>query len=119
LIWRAFGRPGENCKQTTTQKARLGDLVFAGTTRASQGCIVKEDAMRDLRLIERPIERRSRRPAPERSIPVRATLLDLVFAVQEYASSDEEVVQVISHMLESGRVVLSGNFAGRMLEIGH
>jgi len=75
--------------------------------------------MRDLRLIERPIERRSRRPAPERSTPVRATLLDLVFAVQEYANSDEEVVQVISHMLESGRVVLCGNFAGRKLEIGH
>jgi hypothetical protein len=28
-------------------------------------------------------------------------------------------VQVIRHMLESGTVVLCGNFAGRRLEIGH
>jgi hypothetical protein len=75
--------------------------------------------MKDLRLIERTVERRSRRPAPGTATPNRATLLDLVVTVQDFARSDEEVVQVISHMLESGLVVLCGSFAGRKVEIGH
>jgi hypothetical protein len=75
--------------------------------------------MRDLRLIEHPIEHRRRQPRPPQQAPQRATLLDLVVTVQEFAHTDEEVVQVISHMLESGTVVLCGNFAGHRIEIGH
>lgn len=42
-------------------------------------------------------------------------MLDLVQAVQDVASSDEEVVAIVAHMLATGRVVLSGTFAGQRL----
>jgi hypothetical protein len=42
----------------------------------------------------------------------RWTLLDLVQSVQEQTRSDDEVVAVIAHLINSGRVVLKGNFAG-------
>lgn len=75
--------------------------------------------MQDLRLIERTLERHSdRRPARGRPAR-RATLLELVVAVQDFADSDDEVVRVITHMLRSGSVVLCGNFAGQQVEIGH
>jgi hypothetical protein len=38
------------------------------------------------------------------------TLLDLVRAVAEFAESEAEVVAVVEHLLESGRVVLAGHF---------
>lgn len=41
----------------------------------------------------------------------RITLLELVQAVQDTCGSDAEVVAVISHMVNTGRVILSGNFA--------
>ncbi len=43
----------------------------------------------------------------------RTTLLNLVQAVQDHARSDAEVVAVIAHMLRTGRVVLTGTFAGQ------
>jgi hypothetical protein len=43
----------------------------------------------------------------------RSTLLNLVCAVQDYATSDDEVVAIITHLLNTGRVVLSGTFAGQ------
>jgi len=43
----------------------------------------------------------------------RTTLLDLVQAVQDHCRSDAEVVAVIMHMVNTGRVVLCGSFAGR------
>jgi hypothetical protein len=49
----------------------------------------------------------------------KTTLLDLVFAVQDFAESDTEVVQVISHLLRTRRVILCGTFAGETIEIGH
>lgn len=39
------------------------------------------------------------------------TLLELVQAVQDNCRSDREVVAVITHMVNSGRVVLRGTFA--------
>ena len=39
------------------------------------------------------------------------TLLELVQAVQDNCRSDSEVVAVITHMVNSGRVVLRGTFA--------
>jgi len=45
----------------------------------------------------------------------RSTLLELVQIVQDLASSDDEVVAIVSHMLNTGRVVLSGTFAGHRL----
>lgn len=44
--------------------------------------------------------------------PTITTLLQLVQTVQEETESDEEAVEVISHLLASGRVVLCGIFAG-------
>jgi len=43
----------------------------------------------------------------------RSTMLELVQTVQDLAGSDEEVVAIIAHMLNTGRVVLSGTFAGQ------
>jgi hypothetical protein len=45
----------------------------------------------------------------------RSTLLNLVCAVQDYAASDDEVVAIITHLLNTGRVVLSGTFAGQRI----
>lgn len=41
----------------------------------------------------------------------RVTLLELIHAVQDNCRSDAEVVAVITHMVNTGRVILSGNFA--------
>jgi hypothetical protein len=45
--------------------------------------------------------------------PETLTLLDLVAAVSEAASSEEEVVAAVHHLIESGRVKLVGNFCQR------
>ncbi len=41
----------------------------------------------------------------------RVTLLELVRAVQDSCRTDTEVVAVITHMVNTGRVVLRGTFA--------
>ena len=41
----------------------------------------------------------------------RVTLLELIQAVQDNCGSDAEVVAVITHMINTGRVTLCGNFA--------
>jgi len=41
----------------------------------------------------------------------RVTLLELVQAVQDNCRSDAEVVAVITHLVNTGRVVLRGTFA--------
>jgi len=41
---------------------------------------------------------------------IETTLLDLVIAVQDAATTDDEVVSVITRMMRSGRVVLRGIF---------
>ena len=45
----------------------------------------------------------------------RTTLLELVRAVQDNCRSDAEVVAVITHMVNTRRVVLGGNFARRRI----
>ena len=42
---------------------------------------------------------------------IETTLLDLVIAVQDASTTDEEVVSVVTRMMESGRVVLRGIFS--------
>ena len=42
----------------------------------------------------------------------RVTLLQLIHAVQQHARSDDEVVAVVAHLVNTGQVVLRGNFAG-------
>ena len=41
----------------------------------------------------------------------RLTLLELVRAIQDNCGSDAEVVAVVTHMVNTRRVVLRGNFA--------
>jgi len=42
----------------------------------------------------------------------KTTLLDLVQTVGQFAKDDTEIVTVIAHMINSGRVQLCGTFAG-------
>jgi hypothetical protein len=42
----------------------------------------------------------------------KTTLLDLVQTVGQFAKDDTEVVLVVAHMINSGRVQLCGTFAG-------
>ena len=44
--------------------------------------------------------------------PVSLTLLELVEAVNDVASSDDEAVATVRHMLRTGRIRLCGNFRG-------
>lgn len=49
---------------------------------------------------------------------IETTLLELVTAVQDASRSDDEVVSVVSRLVNSGRVVLRGIFAGATLPPG-
>lgn len=46
----------------------------------------------------------------------RSTLLELVQAVQEEATSDTDVVTIIRWLVNSGTVILTGSFAGQRIE---
>jgi hypothetical protein len=48
----------------------------------------------------------------DRSIPasIGLTLLDLVWAVNEYTDDPDEIVEAVYRLLDSGRVRLTGNF---------
>ena len=45
-----------------------------------------------------------------------ATLLELVTALCESTDDDQEVVGTVLHLLETGRVRLSGNFRGHPID---
>ena len=45
----------------------------------------------------------------------RTTLLELVQTIQDTCGSDAEVVAVITHLVNTGRVVLRGSFAGERI----
>jgi hypothetical protein len=47
----------------------------------------------------------------------KSTLLDLVLAVSEYAISDDEVVATVAYLINSGKVLLCGNFAGAKIDL--
>jgi hypothetical protein len=47
---------------------------------------------------------------PVRESEKNVTLLELVCAVGEVTSDDEEVAQIVLHLLQSGRARLCGNF---------
>ena len=52
---------------------------------------------------------------PGENARIETTLLDLVSAVADAAESDEEVVAAISSILNSGQVMLVGNFRAESL----
>jgi hypothetical protein len=45
------------------------------------------------------------------------TLLDLIEAVAEVADSEAEIVSVVAHLVNSGRVKLIGNFRGARINL--
>ena len=47
----------------------------------------------------------------------RTTLLELVRVVQDTCRSDAEVIAVITHMVNTGRIVLGGNFAQQHIDL--
>ena len=49
--------------------------------------------------------------------PLHLTLLELVAAVSDVTDNDSEVVATVIHMLENGRVHLSGNFRGAPVSV--
>ena len=49
--------------------------------------------------------------------PLPTTLLDLVRAIGEVTEDDREVVATVRHLLETGRVRLTGNFSGIPIEV--
>ena len=53
-------------------------------------------------------------PAEE---PLPTTLLALVRAIGEVTEDDREVVATVRHLLETGRVCLTGNFRGVAAEV--
>ena len=49
--------------------------------------------------------------------PSKATLLDLVQAVSDFATSDDEIVATVTYLINSGKVLLCGNFAGATIDL--
>jgi hypothetical protein len=50
-------------------------------------------------------------------MPLQLTLLDLVTAVSEVATSEAEVVATVVHLVNSNRVQLCGNFRGAHFDL--
>jgi hypothetical protein len=48
--------------------------------------------------------------------PIHTTLLNLVQMVNVYAASDDEAVATVVYLINSGKVVLCGNFAGAKID---
>jgi hypothetical protein len=55
--------------------------------------------------------------SPTQSAPRFSTLLALVQSLQDEAGSEDDVVETAASLVNSGRVVLTGNFAGCRLDI--
>jgi hypothetical protein len=51
------------------------------------------------------------------SAPRFSTLLSLVQSLQDVTDSEDDVVETAASLVNSGRVVLTGNFAGCRLDI--
>lgn len=49
--------------------------------------------------------------------PIETTLLDLVTAMTEITKSETEVLATVTYLVNSGKVVLRGNFAGQTIPV--
>ena len=47
----------------------------------------------------------------------RTTLLDLVTAISSVTDSETEVIATVAHLVNSGRVMLCGNFRGARFDL--
>ncbi len=59
--------------------------------------------------------RLQRRRSVGRGLPQRSTLFDLIRLVQPRCGSAGELVEVVTSLVNSGRVVLTGSFKGEQL----
>jgi hypothetical protein len=50
-------------------------------------------------------------------IPHIATMLDVVWAVSEYATNDDEIIATVASLINSGTVRLCGTFAGARIDV--
>lgn len=50
-------------------------------------------------------------------IPMGTTLLDLVRAASRFTDSEREVVKAVAFLVNSGKVVLRGTFAGKKIRL--
>lgn len=48
---------------------------------------------------------------------IETTLLDLVATMTELTKSESEVLATVTHLVNSGKVVLRGNFAGQTIPV--
>jgi len=48
---------------------------------------------------------------------IKTTLLDLVQVVSDFSSSDAEIVATVAYLVNSGKVLLCGNFAGAKIDL--
>ena len=51
-------------------------------------------------------------------MPLIVTLLELVDAVNEFATTESETLAAVVHLVNSGRVVLCGTFRGCTFDLG-
>lgn len=51
------------------------------------------------------------------AMTIRTTLLDLVTVVGEFADTERELIAVVVHLVNSGRVTLIGNFKGARFDL--
>jgi len=49
--------------------------------------------------------------------PRKSTLLDLVRTVNAFAATEDEVVATVTYLINSGKVLLCGNFAGAKIDL--
>jgi hypothetical protein len=49
--------------------------------------------------------------------PRQATLLELVQTISDYAATEDEVVATVAYLVNSGKVLLCGNFAGARIDL--
>jgi hypothetical protein len=49
--------------------------------------------------------------------PRKCTLLDLVWTIGDGATSDAEVVATVAYLINSGKVLLCGTFAGAKIDL--
>jgi hypothetical protein len=47
----------------------------------------------------------------------KSTLLDLVQTINDYATNEDEVVATVTYLVNSGKVLLCGNFAGARIDL--
>ena len=49
--------------------------------------------------------------------PRKSTLLDLVRTLNAFAATEDEVVATVAYLINSGKVLLCGNFAGAKIDL--